>query len=496
MLLAARHARPAARAVAAACAPSSCSPTSFASSLLLARAPLALAPPSPLSLSALSFSSSSSSSSASATAAAPPAQPAQPAQPAPLAPDAPTPAFGVYTGNKRVDYVSRLDAHAPERQPGMACFRLMDERGLLRPDAEASGFVLPPRAEIERMYTTMLRLTVMDAIFYDSQRQGRISFYMTNSGEEGIVGAAAALRPDDVVFAQYREAGVLMWRGFSLQQFADHCFLNADDLSKGRQMPVHYGSRELHFQTISSPLCTKLPQAAGCGYALRLERKGRVAVCFFGEGAASEGDFHAGLNMAATSETPTIFFCRNNGFAISTPVTEQYRGDGIAARGVAYGMHTIRVDGNDVFAVLEATRAARAIASGADGSGRTKPVLIEAMQYRESHHSTSDDSTRYRDPKEIEAWRTTANPVRRLRAFLEQRGWWNSAREAAVLAEARTEVMQALQAAEKKERPAFSGLFEDVYGDAELPQSLARQKLQLDEHLLEHEGHYAGAPKH
>jgi len=258
---------------------------------------------------------------------------------------------------------------------------------------------------------------------------------------------------------------------------------------------VHYGSKALHFQTISSPLCTKLPQAAGCGYALRLEKKGRVAVCYFGEGAASEGDFHAGLNMAATQETATVFFCRNNGFAISTPVTEQYRGDGIAARGVAYGMHTIRVDGNDVFAVLAATRAARAIASGADGSGRTKPVLIEAMTYRESHHSTSDDSTRYRDPKEIESWRASANPVRRLRAFLERRGWWDAEKEAAALAEARREVLQALQAAEKKERPSFDGLFEDVYGDKELPQSLARQKLQLDEHLLEHADHYA-AKKH
>lgn len=382
----------------------------------------------------------------------------------------------------------------------MGCFRLLDERGVLRPDAAVPAGL--GRAELERMYATMVRLTVMDAIFYDSQRQGRISFYMTNSGEEAThVGSAAALRDDDVVFAQYREAGVLMWRGFSLQQFADHCFSNVDDLGKGRQMPVHYGSKALHFQTISSPLCTKLPQAAGCGYALRLEGAGRVAVCYFGEGAASEGDFHAGLNMAATQETPTIFFCRNNGYAISTPVTEQYRGDGIAARGLAYGMHTIRVDGNDALAVFEATRAARAIASGeaaapgaASGSRRrTRPVLIEAMTYRESHHSTSDDSTRYRDPAEIAAWRANASPVKRLRAFLEARGWWSAEREAAAQADARREVLLALQTAERKERPPVSSLFEDVYGDAELPASLARQKLQLEEHMLEHRAHYGSA---
>jgi hypothetical protein len=153
------------------------------------------------------------------------------------------------------------------------------------------------------------------------------------------------------------------------------------------------------------------------------------------------------------------------------------------------------LSGNGGGRVFASGRAARAIASGADGSGRTKPVLIEAMTYRESHHSTSDDSTRYRDPKEIESWRASANPVRRLRAFLERRGWWDAEKEAAAAAEARREVLQALQAAEKKDRPAVDTLFEDVYGDKELPQSLARQKLQLDEHLLEHADHYA-AKKH
>jgi len=373
----------------------------------------------------------------------------------------------------------------------MDCLRVMDERGLLRPDAEDPAL---PEHELLRMYTTMLRLVTMDAIFYDSQRQGRISFYMTNSGEEAThVGSAMCLRDDDVVFAQYREAGVLMWRGFSLQNFADHCFSNADDTGKGRQMPVHYGSARLHFQTISSPLCTQLPQAAGAGYACKLEGRGRAVVCYFGEGAASEGDFHAGLNMAATQQTPTIFFCRNNGYAISTPVWEQYRGDGIAARGVAYGMHTIRCDGNDVFAVRAATRAARAIATGADGSGRCKPVLIEAMTYRESHHSTSDDSTRYRAAEEIAQWRERANPVRRLRLFLERRGMWDEAREAAAVAEARKEVLLALQTAELKARPDVRELFEDVYGDRELPAALERQRRELEEHMAEHPGHYDAA---
>ena len=101
----------------------------------------------------------------------------------------------------------------------------------------------------------------MDNIFYDAQRQGRISFYMTSHGEEAIsFGSASALRLRDMVFAQYREPGVLMWRGFTLQEFADQCFSNKDGHGKGRQMPVHYGSKNLNHHTISSPLATQLPQ--------------------------------------------------------------------------------------------------------------------------------------------------------------------------------------------------------------------------------------------
>lgn len=161
----------------------------------------------------------------------------------------------------------------------------------------------------------------------------------------------------------------------------------------------------------------------------------------------------AALNFAATLECPVVFVCRNNGFAISTPVKDQYRGDGIAARGIAYGMHTIRVDGMDMWAVLEATRRARAIAVGEDGTGKTKPVLIEAMTYREGHHSTSDDSTRYRAAEEIQEWRAKYNPVRRLRAYLELQGWWNAEMETAAMAEERKGVLTALATAERKGSP-------------------------------------------
>jgi 2-oxoisovalerate dehydrogenase E1 component alpha subunit len=373
---------------------------------------------------------------------------------------------------------------------------VMDEDGAVRP-----GAVLPAvardRDAAVKAYAAMVRVTVMDSVLYDSQRQGRISFYMTSGGEEGIhIGSAMALAADDVVWAQYREVGVLLWRGFTLQQVCDQCFGNADDAGKARQMPVHYGSKEHHFQTISSPLCTQLPQAVGSAYFTKREGKGRVTACFFGEGAASEGDFHAGLNMATTQGAPVIFFCRNNGYAISTPVSGQYRGDGIAARGVGYGMHTIRVDGNDVWAVYEAVSAARRIANGSDGSGVQQPVLVEAMTYREGHHSTSDDSSRYRPAEEIATWRTRSNPVRRLRLFLEARGWWSAEEEAALVAEERRSVLAALAAAEAKPRPPISTMFEDVYGDATMPAHLAEQAKALEEHVAEHPAHFLPAAGH
>jgi 2-oxoisovalerate dehydrogenase E1 component alpha subunit len=111
------------------------------------------------------------------------------------------------------------------------------------------------------MYTAMVTLNVMDVILYDVQRQGRISFYMTNLGEEAThIGSAAALNPEDTVFGQYREAGVLLWRGFTLDEFMNQCYSNHLDYGKGRQMPVHYGSKRINFQTISSPLATQIPQ--------------------------------------------------------------------------------------------------------------------------------------------------------------------------------------------------------------------------------------------
>ncbi|KAL0073229.1 thiamine diphosphate-binding protein [Phycomyces blakesleeanus] len=323
----------------------------------------------------------------------------------------------------------------------------------------------------------------MDGIMYDAQRQGRISFYMTHYGEEALIGIAAALDSEDVVFGQYREAYMFLYRGLTVDECVSQCFGNELDMNKGRQMPVHYGSKKYNFQTISSPLATQIPQAAGSAYALKMAGNRNISVCFFGEGAASEGDFHAGLNMAATLSCPVIFICRNNGYAISTPSSEQYKGDGIASRGLGYGIDTIRIDGNDIWACYNATKKAREIAVTSN-----KPVLIEAMTYRAGHHSTSDDSTKYRNKKEVADIIQNDNPITRLRHYIENHGWWSQEDEDACRKQARKTVLDSFASAEKKKKPALENLFTDVYD--ELTPNLEAQKKELRELIAKYPEYY------
>lgn len=279
------------------------------------------------------------------------------------------------------------------------------------------------------------------------------------------MGSASALNPSDPIFAQYRETGIFQYRGYEPSDFMNQLYANRLDPGLGRNMPVHYGSTKLHIHTISSPLATQIPQASGAAYAVKLQNAmnpteaPRCVACYFGEGAASEGDFHAALNIAATRSCPVIFLCRNNGFAISTPTLEQYRGDGIASRGIGYGIETIRVDGNDVLAVREVTEIARRKCLENGG----KPILIEAMSYRVSHHSTSDDSFAYRAKVEVEDWKRRDNPITRLRKWMEGKNMWSEDKEKEIRSSIRKQVLHAFREAEKEKRPPLRSMMEGVY---------------------------------
>ena len=361
----------------------------------------------------------------------------------------------------------------------MPTFRILDQEGVVvNKDHE------PPKIsdeEVTKLYKDMVSVSIMDLIMFDAQRQGRISFYMVSAGEEGIaVGSASSLSPSDPIFAQYRETGIFQYRGFTHDDFMAQLFATKDDTGLGRNMPVHYGSNKFHIHTISSPLATQIPHASGAAYAVKMQNmqnptdEQRVVACYFGEGAASEGDFHAALNIAATRSCPVLFICRNNGYAISTPTLEQYRGDGIASRGVGYGIDTVRVDGNDILAVREVTRRAREVALQDGG----RPVLIEAMSYRVSHHSTSDDSFAYRAKVEVEDWKRRDNPITRLRKWMEGKGIWSEEKEKELRADARKSILTAYRKAEKEKKPPISSMMSNIYAEATEEQQEQMAKLR------------------
>jgi len=200
-------------------------------------------------------------------------------------------------------------------------------------------------------------------------------------------------------------------------------------------------------------------------------------VCYMGEGATSEGDFHAGMNMAGVLGGPCVFIVRNNGFAISTPIIDQYAGAGIASRGPGYGLDTIRVDGNDALAVLAAVREARRRA--VEGK---KGVLVEAMTYRVGHHSTSDDSSKYRPIEEVQEWNVVDNPLHRFRAFIVSQGWWSEAEDAALMKKNKSDVMKAFTRAEKLPKPKLTEMFNDVWAvkkGEEVPSVIMEQRAEL-----------------
>ncbi|XP_058759310.1 2-oxoisovalerate dehydrogenase subunit alpha 1, mitochondrial-like [Vicia villosa] len=381
----------------------------------------------------------------------------------------------------KVGFTSEMRFISDTSHIRVPCYRVLNDDGELM---NHTNHVQVSKELAVRMHSEMVTLQTMDSIFYELQRQGRISFYLTTSGEEAVnIASAAALSSHDVILPQYREPGVLLWRGFTLQQFAHQCYGNTNDFGKGRQMPIHYGSNKHNYFTVSSPIATQLPQAVGAAYSLKMDGKSACAVTFCGDGSTSEGDFHAAMNFAAVMEAPVVFICRNNGWAISTPVEEQFRSDGIVVKGQAYGIWSIRVDGNDALAVYSAVHTAREIAIK-----EQRPVLIEALTYRVGHHSTSDDSTKYRSTGEIEYWKMERNPVNRFKRWVEKNGWSSEKDELELRSSVRKQLMHAIQVAEKAQKPPLEDMFTDVYD--QLSSNLEEQERELRQTIEKHPKDY------
>ena len=326
--------------------------------------------------------------------------------------------------------------------------------------------------EIVGLYRAMRRTRMLDDRLTAIQRQGRIGFHIGSLGEEAaILGSAYALRPQDWLFPCYREFGAALLRGFPLQRYVDNMFGNSNDPAKGRQMPDHYCCREAKVTSVSSPIGTQITQAVGFAWGAKLKREDLVTLVYFGDGATSSSEFHNGMNFAGVYKAPCVLFCRNNGWAISVPTERQTASAGFAVKGEAYGVPGVRVDGNDIFAVIKVTR--DAVARAARGEG---PTLIEAMTYRISGHSTSDDPKAYRPEAGLEPWKRQ-DPIARLRAYLARHGGFSEAKDKEIEVELDAELRAAVAAAEKTPPPTIDSLFDDVF--AELPWHLVEQRAEL-----------------
>lgn len=327
--------------------------------------------------------------------------------------------------------------------------------------------------DLLQMYRYMRLSRLLDERMMRLQRQGRIGFYGTASGEEAaVVGSAAALHPEDWVFPALRQGAAALMRGMPLEVFVAQCIGNALDVAKGRQMPVHYAYRAANFVSWSSCIATQLPHAVGMAYAARLKGDAAIAMAYMGDGATSEGDFHVALNFAGVYKTPVVFFCQNNQWAISVPLKQQTASASIAAKAQGYGFEGVQVDGNDVLKVYEVTRKAVEKARAGDG-----PTLIEAVTYRMGSHSSSDDPTRYRPDEELTAWQQK-DPLPRFFAYLKGKWLWDEGQEEKLLTDLNEQITQAIKTAEAAPPLATETLFTDVY--ATPPPRLRQQaKAQL-----------------
>ena len=328
------------------------------------------------------------------------------------------------------------------------------------------------------MLRTMVRVRALDDRMLGLQRQGRIGFYGAATGQEAAtIAAGHALELRDWVHPALREGGILLHRGWPLWSYLAACFGNADDTStRGRQMPCHYGSRQYNYVTLSSVMATQYPQAVGTAYAMALQHDAPdrpVCLGCIGDGATSEGDFHAALTFAGVMRPrglglPLVLYCQNNQWAISTPVERQTAARSLALKAAGYGLCGARVDGNDALAVLRVMRAA--VASARAGG---VPAFVEAVTYRVGAHSTSDDPTRYRDEAVTQRWKAL-DPIVRLAAYLAGRGVLAPGDADRMAREADDEVRTTLAQVEKVGPPPVPWLFEDVY--AAVPAALAAER--------------------
>lgn len=344
--------------------------------------------------------------------------------------------------------------------------QILDEHGNF--DAELGADTLSDE-DVLFLYEQMSIVRHYDEIAFKLQRSGRMGTYPQNKGQEAAAaGSGFAIRkhaPGSWLVPCYRENTALFLNGLPMEKILLHWM--GDE--RGNQIPDG-----VNIMPISIPIGTHPLHAVGLAWSMKYRqiengvKNDRVAISYFGDGATSEGDVHEAMNFSTALKVPTVFFCQNNRWAISVPISKQMGSETVVQKACAYGMRAIQVDGNDIFAVYKASRDAVKHAIE-----HNEPTFIEAITYRLGDHTTADDARRYRDPAEVESW-VARDPLIRIRKFLENKGLWNDEKQAEMEARAKQIVSDVVKKAENIEKPTTDDIFD--YTFAELPAQLRTQR--------------------
>lgn len=308
-----------------------------------------------------------------------------------------------------------------------------------------------PESTLLKMYRLMVESRIYDDKALKMQRSGRMGTYPPLSGQEAAqIGSALALEEGDWLVPSYRDGGAMLARGVSLKtQFMAWM---GNDL--GYRIPDG-----LKVTPISIPVGSQILHATGIAWASKLKGEKSSVIVYFGDGATSRGDFHEGLNFGGVFKVPAVYFCSNNGFAISTRQPQQTAAATIAQKAVAYGIRGYRLDGMDAVAAYVLTKHALELARKGEG-----PVLIEALCYRYGPHTTSDNPDLYRDKEEVAKIIKETDPCERLKNYLVKKGIWDEGREKSLREELAGIVDKEAKEAEETPPPTLESLLENVYG--------------------------------
>ena len=323
--------------------------------------------------------------------------------------------------------------------------------------------------QLRHLHRIMLLSRRFDERLLSLQRQGRVGTFAPIKGQEAAqIGAVAPLQQQDWVVPSFRETAAALYRGIPLSGL----FILQAGYNEGSRIPEGQ-----HHLPVAVPVGTQIPHAVGIAYGMQYRQQQQVTLVFFGDGATSQGDFHEGLNFAAVFNTPTIFLCQNNHWAISVPRWKQTRSHTLAQKALAYGIPGIQVDGNDIFAVYVAVQEAVERARAGEG-----PTLIECVTYRLSLHTTADDPTKYRSEEEVKEWEKR-EPLGRLQKYLIDRKLLSSKHLKALEADVQADIDRAWQ--EAQEQMASMGdaldIFDHMY--ATLPPYLVEQRQAFQQFL-------------